>query len=153
VGNAALFRDLRISLDSFGDWPNRLRQRGEQALFLAIDGRTAAFFGIANVAVENTHFNDMEDRMQHSAATLNALPTATTGLPAARATETFEMADGEQFTLRISPVAKRLADRDVRMLAYNGSIPGPTLRVQQGSELLVHVVNDGDLEATVHWHG
>lgn len=39
------------------------------------------------------------------------------------------------------------------MLAYNGSIPGPTLKVPQGAELLVHVVNEGDLEATVHWHG
>jgi FtsP/CotA-like multicopper oxidase with cupredoxin domain len=41
----------------------------------------------------------------------------------------------------------------VRMLGYNGSIPGPTLKVQQGSEVTVHVANDGDLEATVHWHG
>ena len=39
------------------------------------------------------------------------------------------------------------------MLAYNGSIPGPTLRVQQGSEIIVHVRNDGDTDATVHWHG
>ena len=39
------------------------------------------------------------------------------------------------------------------MLSYNGSIPGPTLRVRQGSEVVVHVRNDGDTEATVHWHG
>ncbi|MBO0785629.1 MAG: multicopper oxidase family protein, partial [Actinobacteria bacterium] len=34
-----------------------------------------------------------------------------------------------------------------------GSIPGPTLKVAQGSEVTVHVTNDGDLDATVHWHG
>ena len=39
------------------------------------------------------------------------------------------------------------------MLGYNGSIPGPTLHVRQGSEVIVHVTNDGDLETTVHWHG
>ena len=39
------------------------------------------------------------------------------------------------------------------MLAYSGSIPGPTLRVREGSQLIVDVQNDGDLEATVHWHG
>ena len=39
------------------------------------------------------------------------------------------------------------------MLAYNASIPGPTLKVRQGSEVVVNVVNNGDLEATVHWHG
>ena len=50
-------------------------------------------------------------------------------------------------------MAKRIGDATVRMLAYNGSIPGPTLRVPEGSELLVDVENEGDLEATVHWHG
>jgi FtsP/CotA-like multicopper oxidase with cupredoxin domain len=39
------------------------------------------------------------------------------------------------------------------MLAYNGSVPGPTLRVREGSEVVVDVVNDGDLGTTVHWHG
>jgi FtsP/CotA-like multicopper oxidase with cupredoxin domain len=65
----------------------------------------------------------------------------------------FELSDGNRFDLRIAPVAKQLGGTVVRMLAYNGSIPGPTLRVQQGSELVVNVVNEGDLEATVHWHG
>jgi len=41
----------------------------------------------------------------------------------------------------------------VRMLAYNGSVPGPTLKVPQGSTITVHVTNHGDLDATVHWHG
>ena len=39
------------------------------------------------------------------------------------------------------------------MLAYNGSIPGPTLKIPQGATVTVHVANRGDLEATVHWHG
>ena len=39
------------------------------------------------------------------------------------------------------------------MLAYNGSIPGPTLRVKQGTEVTINVANDGDLDTTVHWHG
>src|SRR5262249_43048529 len=41
----------------------------------------------------------------------------------------------------------------VRMLAYNGSVPGPTVKVVQGSTITVHVSNHGDLDATVHWHG
>ena len=39
------------------------------------------------------------------------------------------------------------------MLAYNGSIPGPTLKIPEGATVTVHVTNEGDLEATVHWHG
>ena len=80
-------------------------------------------------------------------------PRDTAGLPAASATAVVELADGDRFELRIAPVAKRIGDATVRMLAYNGSIPGPTLRVAQGSEILVDVDNEGDLEATVHWHG
>ena len=57
------------------------------------------------------------------------------------------------FDLEIAPVVKQLGDATVRMLAYNGSIPGPTLKVPQGSEVVVDVANEGDLEATVHWHG
>lgn len=80
-------------------------------------------------------------------------PTETAGLAQARSPELVELADGDRFDLRIAPVAKQLGDATVRMLAYNGSIPGPTLRVGEGSELVVDVVNEGDLEATVHWHG
>jgi FtsP/CotA-like multicopper oxidase with cupredoxin domain len=55
--------------------------------------------------------------------------------------------------LHVGPVAKRLGEVTVRMLGYNNSIPGPTLKVQQGSELTVQVTNQGDLPTTVHWHG
>jgi FtsP/CotA-like multicopper oxidase with cupredoxin domain len=80
-------------------------------------------------------------------------PTEVAGLPVARASELVELSDGDQFDLRIAPVAKRLGDATVRMLAYNGSIPGPTLKVHEGSEVVVNVENHGDTEATVHWHG
>ena len=80
-------------------------------------------------------------------------PRDTAGLTKARVPESVEVADGDEFDLLIAPVSKQLGDATVRMLAYNGSIPGPTLRVQQGSQIAVNVVNEGDLEATVHWHG
>ena len=39
------------------------------------------------------------------------------------------------------------------MLGYNGSIPGPTLHVDQNSEVTVEATNLGDVDATLHWHG
>jgi len=77
----------------------------------------------------------------------------TEGLSKAVASTLVRVADGEHIELRIAPVEKYIGDASVRMLAYNGSIPGPTFKVRQGSEIAVDVVNDGDLEATVHWHG
>ena len=80
-------------------------------------------------------------------------PTDTTGLELATDPETVEIPDGGAVDLRIAPVRKQLGDATVRMLAYNGSVPGPTLKVAQGSEVTVRVENRGDLVATVHWHG
>jgi FtsP/CotA-like multicopper oxidase with cupredoxin domain len=80
-------------------------------------------------------------------------PTAVEGLPEAGRPELVKLSDGEEFDLRIAPVAKRIGDARVRMLAYNGSIPGPTLKVDEGSHVIVHTENRGDTEATVHWHG
>ena len=86
-------------------------------------------------------------------STSEHFPTEIAGLPESRQPEVVELSDGDEFDLRIAPVAKQLGRAKVRMLAYNGSIPGPTLKVREGSEVIVNVENQGDLEATVHWHG
>jgi FtsP/CotA-like multicopper oxidase with cupredoxin domain len=83
----------------------------------------------------------------------HTFPTDPSGLPEATRPAFLELADGDTLELRVGPVAKRLGDTTVRMLGYNGSIPGPTLKVPQGSEIIVHVENQGDLDTTVHWHG
>jgi FtsP/CotA-like multicopper oxidase with cupredoxin domain len=86
-------------------------------------------------------------------ASSDSFSTDVTGLPAAVASEVVEVEEGDRLDLAIAPVAKQLGGLRVRMLGYNGSIPGPTLRVRQGSEILVRVVNRGDYATTVHWHG
>ena len=95
----------------------------------------------------------MDDHGSHHHGHVAELPRDTEGLPEARKTELVELEDGEEFDLEIVPVKKQIGDATVRMLAYNGSIPGPTLKVPQGATITVHVTNHGDLEATVHWHG
>lgn len=89
----------------------------------------------------------------HQSAGQDVFSTDTTGLPAGVPTETVDLSDGDVFDLRVAPVTKQIGDATVRMLAYNGSIPGPTLLVRQGTEVVVNAANDGDLETTVHWHG
>ena len=80
-------------------------------------------------------------------------PQEVSGLPEAQATAIVRLADGEVLPLHIEPVRKTVAGTPLRMLAYNGSIPGPLLRVQQGTTVTVEVTNDSGLEQTVHWHG
>jgi len=95
--------------------------------------------------------------MQHGRPDLptpvESFPTDPSGLPEAGRPEVLELAHGDTLNLKVGPVAKRLGESTVRMLGYNGSIPGPTLKVQQGSEIVVEVTNQGDLDTTVHWHG
>jgi FtsP/CotA-like multicopper oxidase with cupredoxin domain len=95
--------------------------------------------------------------MQHdqmdSPTPADSFPTDPAGLPQASRPQLQELADGDTLKLRVGPVAKPLGDTTVRMLGYNGSIPGTTLKVAQGTEIEVHVENHGDLDTTVHWHG
>ena len=96
---------------------------------------------------------DRNGRRSDADATLRASDSfsqETAGLPAATTPETASLRDGDVFDLRVYPVRKRIGDAEVRMLSYNGSIPGPTLRVDQGSKITVHVQNEGDVETTVH---
>ena len=75
------------------------------------------------------------------------------GLPQVRATEVVRLSDGDTFELELAPVRKRIGDAEVRMLAYNGSIPGPTLRVPEGAEVAVNAVNHGDVDLVVYAYG
>jgi FtsP/CotA-like multicopper oxidase with cupredoxin domain len=84
---------------------------------------------------------------------LEGFPVETDGLPEATPPERVSLCDGDELALEVAPVRKTIGDQSVRMLAYNGSIPGPTLEIPEGSTVTVHVTNRGDVDATVHWHG
>ena len=39
------------------------------------------------------------------------------------------------------------------VMAYNGSVPGPTLEANEGDRVIIHFRNDLPEPTTVHWHG
>jgi FtsP/CotA-like multicopper oxidase with cupredoxin domain len=58
------------------------------------------------------------------------------------------------YTLRIAPVTVELApDHILSTTGYNGSSPGPVLRMREGKPITVDVINDTDVPELVHWHG
>jgi FtsP/CotA-like multicopper oxidase with cupredoxin domain len=58
------------------------------------------------------------------------------------------------YTLRIAPVTVELApDHILSTIGYNGSSPGPVLRMREGKPITVDVINDTDVPELVHWHG
>ena len=57
-------------------------------------------------------------------------------------------------TLRISPVEVEIAPRRlIKTTGYNGSVPGPVLRLSEGQSVTVEVNNQTDTAEVVHWHG
>ena len=63
-------------------------------------------------------------------------------------------AGSADITLRIAPVTVELApDRILSTIGYNGTSPGPVLRMKEGKPVTVNVINETDTPETVHWHG
>jgi len=59
-----------------------------------------------------------------------------------------------RFSLRIAPVKIDLSPKQtIETIGYNGSSPGPLLRVVEGQQVIVDVKNDSDVPELVHWHG
>src|SRR6201985_2621585 len=58
------------------------------------------------------------------------------------------------FTLEIAPITVELApNRILSTIGYNGTSPGPLLRMKEGVPVTVNVVNDTDVPEFVHFHG
>ncbi|MCC6563924.1 multicopper oxidase domain-containing protein, partial [Candidatus Uhrbacteria bacterium] len=85
-------------------------------------------------------------------------PSAPVGAPAisderSSAGATVELNDGGSYDLVITAVKKEISGKMQDMLAYNGSIPGPVIKVKQGSEITIHLKNKMDWETSLHSHG
>lgn len=80
-------------------------------------------------------------------------PVDVAGLEYAKPTSPLPAAHGQTVVLDAMPVKKNLRGKDVRMLGYNGSIPGPLIRVKQGSEVIVKLKNHTGFPTTLHAHG
>ena len=58
------------------------------------------------------------------------------------------------FTLKIGPVIIELAPKKIaRTVGYNGTAPGPLLRMAEGKSVTIDVVNGTSAPEIVHWHG
>ena len=57
-------------------------------------------------------------------------------------------------TLTIAPIALELVpNRIISTVGYNGTSPGPLLRMREGAPVTVDVINQTDTPEFVHWHG
>ena len=90
----------------------------------------------------------------HQMATYSNIDRSTAGLPASKPTEEVRLEDGDTYTLTASLVKHDPGTgKPIQMWAYNGQIPGPTLRIPQNSNVTIDFRNELPMETTIHWHG
>jgi len=69
------------------------------------------------------------------------------------ASSVVELKNNDTYELTANYVTKLIDGKEQTMLAYNGSIPGPTIKVPQGAEITINFKNDTDLPTLLHSHG
>ncbi len=58
------------------------------------------------------------------------------------------------YTIEIAPHLHEASPKHrFQTLAYNGQVPGPLLRLREGKEVTIDVINHGPEPDIVHWHG
>lgn len=70
-----------------------------------------------------------------------------------KAQKVVTLKNGDTFDLKATVVKHTINGTPVKMLAYNGSIPGPLITVPQGAEITLHFTNNTDVDSTIHPHG
>jgi FtsP/CotA-like multicopper oxidase with cupredoxin domain len=79
---------------------------------------------------------------------------ATPGAQGAGANAGAAAGGAADYTLRIAPMAVEVApSRFLSTVGYNGTCPGPILRLREGKQVTVDVINDSDTAELVHYHG
>jgi FtsP/CotA-like multicopper oxidase with cupredoxin domain len=58
------------------------------------------------------------------------------------------------YTIRMAPFRLEIAPgKIVKTTAFNGRVPGELIRISEGKQITIDVVNETDVPDIVHWHG
>lgn len=79
--------------------------------------------------------------------------TSIIGLEASNPSEEVLLDEGNVYSLDARFVKHVIDGKEIRMMSYNGQIPGPVIKVKQGEIAYINFTNNLDVETTVHWHG
>ena len=60
---------------------------------------------------------------------------------------------GNDITLRIARQTMRIDGKVSRAIGINGTVPAPLVRLKEGQNARLTVVNDLDEDSSIHWHG
>jgi FtsP/CotA-like multicopper oxidase with cupredoxin domain len=132
-------------------------QSGMKATLKIVAGGAAAKASTGAAAATGStagHPMTAEEMDASMAASIKAFPAKTKGLGAQELAPTV-LADGtKQFSLTSSIVTWEVSPgKTVDAWAYNGTVPGPTLRVNPGDKVKVVIKNELPESTAIHFHG
>ncbi len=64
-----------------------------------------------------------------------------------------DVLSGEHLTMTVADATLSTGKRHGPAVAVNGTIPGPLVRLREGQNLVVDLVNNSSGETSIHWHG
>jgi FtsP/CotA-like multicopper oxidase with cupredoxin domain len=121
-------------------------------IILIIIGILALYFFFSNF------LNDRENQdFSNNQNDLDLFNRSIIGLNYASQTKIYEIIDNpdnnETFKLSAEIIKKNINGKVIRLYGYNKELPGPLLKVKQGSLIKINFTNRLDLDTTIHWHG
>ncbi|CAM3216090.1 Copper resistance system multicopper oxidase [Sphingomonas antarctica] len=60
---------------------------------------------------------------------------------------------GDDITLRIARQTMMIDGRVSKAIGINGTVPAPLIRLREGQNVRLKVINDLDEDSSIHWHG
>ncbi|HLY26504.1 MAG TPA: multicopper oxidase family protein [Aggregatilineales bacterium] len=113
-----------------------------------------------SILPDSINMSSSMDGMDMSGTDMSSMNMGTPGTPSPNATPMSALVQGpsvapvKRFTLTTQTATIDLGNGNkVDAYTYNGSVPGPELRVQQGDLVEVTLVNKLPVSTTIHWHG
>ncbi|WP_157081249.1 multicopper oxidase domain-containing protein, partial [Novosphingobium naphthalenivorans] len=64
-----------------------------------------------------------------------------------------DVLSGDHLTMTVADATFRTGKRHGPAVTVNGTLPGPLLRLKEGQNLVVDLVNDSSEGTSIHWHG
>lgn len=83
--------------------------------------------------------------------TMPAWARAATGGTMAR--KGSDVLSGERMTMTVADATLQAGPRRGAAVTVNGTIPGPLVRLTEGQNLVVDLVNESSMDTSIHWHG
>lgn len=88
-----------------------------------------------------------------SSSTAGSFSNSVVGLPEVVPTSEVRLPDGAHYVMEAKAAKQKIGAQFIRRLSYNGSVPGPIIRVKQGSSINLTLKNSTEVATTLHPHG